>query len=67
MTREEKRLFRKQRNLERVAKNIARNKNRWERNGKNSNRDCPFDVEMSNMYGTCNCGGRNYNDCAGDI
>lgn len=67
MTRADKIVFRKQRSLERAIKNIERNKNRWQKNGKSTNKDCPFDVEMNNMYGTCNCNGANYNDCLGDI
>ena len=65
MTREDKIFFRKQRSLERAVKNKERNKNRWQRNGRG--RDCPFDVEMNDKYGTCTCGGANYNDCLGDI
>jgi len=29
--------------------------------------DCPFDVEMNGLHGTCTCGGYNRNSCAGDI
>lgn len=67
MTKADKILFCKQRSLERAIKNIERNKNRWQRNGKGTGRDCPLDVEMNNMHGTCHCGGENYNDCLGDI
>lgn len=64
MNREDKIIKRKNRAKNRRLKNIDRNKNRWKKSGKN---DCPFDVEMNNMYGTCNCGGENYSDCLGDI
>lgn len=66
MTKEEKITYRKQRRLERFIKNKERNKDRLKRSGREK-RDCPFDVEMNNMYGTCDCGGKNYNDCLGDI
>ena len=26
--------------------------------------DCPFDVDMNNLYGTCDCGGVNRESCA---
>ena len=29
--------------------------------------DCPFDVDMNGLYGTCDCGGVNRESCAGDI
>ncbi len=29
--------------------------------------DCPFDVEMNGIYGSCNCGGYNRQSCIGDI
>lgn len=29
--------------------------------------DCPFDVEMNGLHGTCTCGGRDYESCCGDI
>lgn len=30
-------------------------------------RNCPFDVDMNGLYGTCNCGGENRESCAGDV
>lgn len=67
MTREEKIIKRKKRVENRRIKNKKRNENRWQRSGRGTGRDCPFDVEMNNMYGTCHCNGENYTDCLGDI
>lgn len=38
------------------SKHISRNK-----------MDCPYDVDMNGLYGTCHCGGLNYDSCCGDI
>lgn len=29
--------------------------------------DCPYDVDMNGMYGTCTCNHVNYSSCLGDI
>lgn len=71
MTREEKIIKKKARSIRRGLKNRERNKYRWQRNGRryrgNGGLDCPFDVDMNGMYGTCNCNHENYNSCLGDI
>lgn len=67
MTREQKIAKRKNRNAQRVLNNIKRNDGRWKRSGRRGYNDCPYDVDMNGMYGTCNCGGEKYNDCLGDI
>ena len=68
MTKEDKLKRKKERAQLRYQKNITRNLpklNRKRRYG--TGMDCPFDVEMNDLYGTCTCGGKNYNDCLGDI
>lgn len=69
MTRAEKIAKRKRRSVVRAIKNGKRNKGRlpWRHDGRRFGLDCPFDVDMNGMYGTCHCGGVNYNDCLGDI
>lgn len=52
----------------RYQKNIERNIPKLERKWKyGTGMDCPYDVDMNGSYGTCNCGGVNYNSCLGDI
>lgn len=63
MTREEKNKKKLHNNSIRRQKNKERNQDRWKRSGKNN---CPYDVEMNGDYGTCTCGGENYDDCLGD-
>ena len=67
MIREAKVQKRKERAYRRAVKNRERNAKRWERNGRSGYNDCPYDVEINSMYGTCNCGGVNAYDCAMDI
>lgn len=67
MTREEKIEKRKKRNSLRVLKNVQRNEGRWKRSGRRGYKDCPYDVDINGMYGTCHCGGVNYSECLGDI
>lgn len=66
MTREEKIEKRKKRSIVRAGKNRERNSNRWGRSGRGG-LDCPFDVDMNGLYGTCTCNHENYRDCLGDI
>ena len=65
MKREDKIKKRKEKSLKRAQKNIDRNNNRWARNGRYN--DCPFDVDMNGLHGTCTCGGTRREECAGDI
>lgn len=65
MTKEDKLIKKQKHSYLRSLKNRERNKERWKRNGRNL--DCPFDVEMNNIRGSCGCGGVNYKDCLGDI
>jgi len=68
MTREDKIKKRKIRSVRRAQRNLDRNKYRWERHGRGGlELDCPFDVDMNGMYGTCTCNHENYNSCLGDI
>mgnify|MGYP000268078345 CR=1 FL=1 len=66
MTNEDKKQKKIQRAKNRGEKNVKRNHKRWERNGRGG-MDCPYDVDMNGQYGTCTCGGENYDDCLGDI
>lgn len=63
MKREDKIKKKKSRSLNRATKNKLRNKGRRSTN----KLDCPSDVELRGVYGTCDCGGKNYSDCLGDI
>lgn len=65
MTREEKIKKRILRSRQRAIKNGNRNRDRKRKYG--SGMDCPYDVDMNGSYGTCNCGGANYDSCLGDI
>lgn len=68
MTRDEKVKKRKKRSELRYQKNIERNIPKLKRKKQfGTGMDCPFDVEMNSSYGTCHCGGENYNSCLGDI
>jgi hypothetical protein len=65
MTKEEKVKFKIERRIERrqKKKDITikhKTNNAWKK-------DCPFDVDMNGLYGTCTCGGINYESCCGDI
>lgn len=63
MTKEEKKQFKIQRKQNRIIKRKELNKIKKEI----KYLDCPFDVEMNNLYGTCTCGGYNRDSCMGDI
>lgn len=63
MTREEKVNKKINRAKLRASKNNIRNKGRKFGTGN----DCPYDVDINGLYGTCNCGGVKYADCLGDI
>ena len=63
MTKEEKIEKKKLRASNRIIKNKLRNQHRK----RASSMDCPFDVDINGLYGTCNCGGEKYLDCLGDI
>lgn len=65
MTREEKIKKRILRSRQRAIKNGNRNRNRKRKYG--SGMDCPYDVDINGSYGTCNCGGENYDSCLEDI
>ena len=62
MTNEDKKQKKIQRAKNRGEKNVKRNHKRWERNGSGGGMDCPYDVDMNGQYGTCTCGGENYED-----
>ena len=64
MKREQKVEKRLLRSRQRAKKNGDRNRMRMRTS---TGMDCPYDVDMNGSYGTCHCGGRNYNDCLGDI
>lgn len=66
MIRKDKIQKRINRGIARYIKNKERNEGRWKRSGRGG-RDCPFDVDMNGLYGTCHCNGENYNSCLGDI
>jgi hypothetical protein len=63
MTREQKIEKKKARSILRASKNGVRNKHRKRGTGN----DCPYYVDMYGQYGTCDCGGKNYDSCLGDI
>ena len=63
MTREEKILKKKFRSKLRAKKNGERNHHRKFGSGL----DCPYDVDINGLYGTCDCGGAKYDDCIGDV
>lgn len=68
MTKEEKIIKKKKRAEQRYLKNIIRNIPKLNRKKEfGTGMDCPFDVDINGKYGTCHCGGENYNDCLGDI
>lgn len=69
MTREEKILKKKARAKKRYLTNIARNLPKLEhkRNFGNGTNDCPYDVDIHGIYGTCHCEGKKHEDCLGDI
>ena len=52
---------------ERAARRRILNKERSKKRRRNSGLDCPFDVEMNGIYGSCSCGGIDYESCCGDI
>lgn len=68
MTRSDKIKKKKKRAKLRYQKNIQRNIPKLERK-KNfgTGMDCPFDVDMNQIFGSCHCGGENYSQCLGDI
>lgn len=68
MTKEDKLKRKKERAQLRYQKNITRNLPKLNRKRKyGTGMDCPYDVDIYGNYGTCNCGGKNYNNCLGDI
>jgi len=68
MTKQEKIEKKVERAKRRYIKNINRNVSKLiHKKQYGTGMDCPFDVEMYDRYGTCNCGGSNYSDCLGDI
>jgi len=69
MTKEEKISFKKARSMKRAEANRTRNHRRWQRTGHRSGYgyDCPYAVDMYGVYGSCTCGGVNWDSCAGDI
>jgi hypothetical protein len=68
MIREEKIKKRKARAVARLRKNkVRRHDQRQSKMGNRPGIDCPFDVDMNGLYGTCTCDWEKYNDCVGDI
>lgn len=68
MKKEDKIKRKKERAELRYLKNIRRNIPKLNRKKEfGTGMDCPYDVDIYGRYGTCNCGGKNYNDCLGDI
>ena len=68
MTRENKTKKKILRAQLRRSKNKKRNSERLERACNRGNGlDCPFDVDMNGLYGTCHCNHKNYLSCLGDI
>lgn len=65
MIREQKNINRQEKRKQRAIKNRMRNDCRWRRNG--GKNDCPYDVDMNGIYGSCRCGGEKYESCLGDI
>ena len=65
MNREDKVKFKIERAKERREKKKAINAKCKKDNAYKN--DCPFDVEMNGLHGTCTCGGVNYEDCCSDI
>jgi hypothetical protein len=63
MTKEEK-------HRKRIENSIERRKKKKEINARKKQQaeddliNCPFDVDMNNLYGTCTCGGVNRESCA---
>lgn len=64
MTREDKKKKKILRAQRRRCKNRERSADKPRRYG---GLDCPYDVDMNNSYGTCDCNHENYNTCMGDI
>lgn len=67
MKRKDKKLKRKIRAEKRRLNNRRRRERALENKRTRIGMDCPFHVEMNNAYGTCDCGGQNYESCLGDI
>jgi hypothetical protein len=65
MNKEDKKANKIANTLERKRK--KREKNRRKKEERKLNLiNCPFDVEMNGLYGTCTCGGDNRQSCLGD-
>jgi hypothetical protein len=68
MTREEKIEKKQKRAKLRYQKNLDRNVPKLQRKKEwGTGMDCPFDAEINSIFGSCNCGGINYESCLGDI
>jgi hypothetical protein len=68
MTKEQKILEKQERAKLRYQKNLNRNVPKLLRKKEfGKGLDCPYDVDMNGIYGSCNCEGRNYESCLGDI
>jgi hypothetical protein len=68
MTREEKIEKKQKRAKLRYQKNLDRNVPKLQRKKEwGTGMDCPSDVDMYSIFGSCNCGGRNYEYCLEDI
>lgn len=63
MDKTEKALRKLENSKDRREKNIKRSQTRLE-NRRLNLENCPFDVEMNGLYGTCTCGGDDRESCA---